>query len=100
MGLIKKINLHTMRLLIKPPQGIANETMMSHHFQRFAINQPEILAQAATLFKDEETPFTSLLAGRGNVTGGKDILSRGYRVVGSREVRWPIEGLKNRAGIS
>ena len=44
-----------MRLLIRPPQGIANETMMSHHFQRLAINQPEILAQAATLFKDEET---------------------------------------------
>jgi hypothetical protein len=87
-----------MRLMIKPPQGIANETMMSYHFSRFAINQPEILAQAATLFKDESTPFSSLLAGRGSIAGTKDLLNKGYKQVGSREVRWSIEGLNNRIG--
>ena len=87
-----------MRIVQRPPQGFTNETTMSYHFGRFAINQPEILAQAATLFKEDETPLTSLLASRGNMAGPRDILQKGYHVIGSREVKWHMEGLKNRIG--
>lgn len=86
-----------MRRLNAPPQGIANETMMSHHFSRFALNQPEVLAQAATLYRNESSAFTSLLADRGMIAGPmSDLKSKGYTMVGSKRVRWHIEGLNNR----
>lgn len=80
-----------------PPQGISNETMMSHHFTRFALNQPEVLAQAATLYRSEKSAFTSLLADRKMIVGPlADLKSKGYTRVGSKTVRWAIAGLKNR----
>lgn len=85
--------------IINRPQGISNETIQSKHFARFAMSRPEVLAQVATLWRDETTAFSSIFADRGMTVGDySSATSKGYKVVGSREVRWAVEGLRNRIG--
>jgi hypothetical protein len=88
--------------VITGPQSFANETTTSNHLSRFAVNRPELLANVATLFKNDITPLTSLLMQRGNNFSG-DIFSqaakdRGYTAVGSREIRWNVKGIDTRVG--
>ena len=87
-----------MRILPGPPQGFANETTTSDHLFRYAVNQPEFLAHIPSMYK-AETPLTSLLARRGNLFGSNDfskIAEKGYTRVGSREIKWSVEGVENR----
>ena len=91
-----------MRFLTNPPQGYANETTTSNHLLTYAVNQPEFLANVASLWRKEHAPFSSLLAQRGNVLGNsvfeKVGSEKGYTRVGSREVRWNVKGMENRVG--
>ena len=51
-----------MKFLTNPPQGYANETTTSNHLLTYAVNQPEFLANVASLWRKEHAPFSSLLA--------------------------------------
>jgi len=87
-----------MRILPGPPQGYANETTTSNHLIRHAVNMPTFLAKVPALHP-EETPFTSLLSKRGNIFGSNDwtkVAEKGYKQVGSKEVRWSIKGSNKR----
>lgn len=90
-----------MRFLQTPPQGFSNETTTANHMLTYAINRPEYLATIATLYK-EVAPFSSLLADRGQILKGSAFAkvgdAKGYRRVGSREIRWAVEGMENRVG--
>lgn len=86
---------------VTPPQGFSNETTTSNHLMRYAINEPEILAGMAELFKNDTSPLTALLSAKGKVFSSKNIFSeaardKGYTAVGSREVRWRVKGNSNR----
>lgn len=91
--------------LVRPgaPEYFANETVQSNHFIKFAMSQPAFLAQSMTLFRDN-APLQSMLADRNYIgTDGdyRNISKRGkfsYTKIGSREVRWPVESLKNKLG--
>jgi hypothetical protein len=91
-----------MRIVPGPAQGFANETTTANHMLTYAINKPEYLSTIATLFRKEYSPFTSLLADRKQVLGNSVFAkagdAKGYRRVGSREIRWIIKGQKNRLG--
>ncbi len=90
-----------MRILQTPPQGFANETTTANHMLTYAINKPEYLATIASLYK-ETAPFSSLLAQRGQILKGSTFAkvgdAKGYRRIGSREIRWAVKGFKNRVG--
>ena len=54
-----------MRILPGHPQEFANQTPTSHELVKFMISEPEILPMVMTLWRGEDTPFSSLLADRG-----------------------------------
>lgn len=93
-----------MRIIPGTPNGFANKTPQSHHFFKYAVSQPEVLAQSMTAYR-ANTPLQSFLADSGyvGVEGGKNsIFDRGkysYKKINSREIRWPVETAKNRKGI-
>lgn len=91
-----------MRILPGHPKEFANETPTSHHLMRYAVSNPEILPQVATLFKSEHTAFSSLLAERGLTSGNlyndMNPRSKSYKTVGNTKVMWPVKGMKTRLG--
>ena len=80
---------------------IANETVMSNHLLQVALAEPEVIPQFATLFENETTAFTSLLAKKGLTSKGlfANLSNENYRVVGNRKVMWPVKGLDRRKGV-
>lgn len=89
-----------MRVIPGNPREFANETPTSHHFGKFAISQPEIMSQTATLFKGQGATFTAFLAAKGFVVS--DITKKaggvGYKQVGNRKIMWKVRGLDDRKG--
>lgn len=89
-----------MRILPGRPADISNETLMEHQLMRASIANPEYLIQTATLWRDEGTQLTSLLADRGMYTSGiqknfngesTDPRKRRYRTVGNRRLMWDLK---------
>ena len=82
-------------------RGFANETVMSNHLLTAAIAEPEIMPQIATLWKNEYTAFSSLLANKGLTSRGlyAGLTNESYRVVGNRKVMWPVKGITRRKGV-
>jgi len=92
-----------MRILPGQPATVSNESITSRHLMQFAVSKPEILPQVATLFKNEQSALTSMLASRnlisGNLYDPTNKKSRKYRTVGNRQVKWRQRGLENRKGV-
>lgn len=95
-----------MRLLNHQPAEISNETITSHHLYNFALSNPEVLDQVATLWRNDSkapTVFTSLLADRGLSSGDlfntQNPKSKSFKVVGNRKVTWKVEGFDQRKGV-
>ncbi len=84
------------------PKELANQTLTSRELMKYAIAEPEFLPQVATLFSNQYTAFTSLLANKGLISGNlysdANPKSKNYRVVGNRKVMWPVSGQKLRKG--
>lgn len=82
-----------MRILPGQPQEFANQTPTSHELVKFAVSEPEILPYIATLWRGEDTPFSSLLADRGLTSKGlfTGMNNKNYRVVGSNQVMYRIQ---------
>ena len=93
-----------MRILPGRPKQFANETPTSHHLMQYAISEPAVLPQVATLFRSDDTAFSSILADRGltsgNLYNGLDAASTGgYKVVGNTKIQWKVRGLKDRKNV-
>lgn len=89
-----------MRILPGTPKEFANETPTSKHMSKYMISAPEILPQITTLFDQNISAFSSLLARR-NMFSGKlaDPLNpknAKYKVVGNRKVMWKVKGYPDR----
>lgn len=89
-----------MRILPGTPKEFANETPTSKHMSQYLISAPEILPQITTLFDQNISAFSSLLARR-NMFSGKlaDPLnpkSARYKIVGNRKVMWKVKGYPDR----
>ena len=88
-----------MRILPGTPKEFANETPSTLHMGKFLISNPEILPHVTTLFEQDDTAFTSLLARR-NMIAGKiglgDPSTARYKIVGNRKVVWNVKGYPER----
>lgn len=82
-----------MRILPGHPQEFANQTPTSHELIKFMIAEPEILPMVMTLWRGEDTPFSSLLADRGLTSKGlfTGLENKNYRIVGSNQVMYRIQ---------
>lgn len=89
-----------MRFVNGHPKELANQTLTSRELMKYAISAPEILPYVATLFANQHTSFSSLLAQKGLVSGNlyseTNPKSKNYRVVGNRKVMWKVAGQKIR----
>lgn len=82
-------------------QQFANESVMERHLMQGLLSKPDILPFVATLFQNEDTAFSSLLANKGLTSKGlyTGMQSKEWRVVGNRKVMFPIKGIDRRKGI-
>jgi hypothetical protein len=69
---------------------------------KYAISNPEILHQLATLWQSKYTPLSSILAKKGLTSGdlfsNANPKSKNYTVVGNRIVKFPVKTNPNRKG--
>lgn len=89
-----------MKFLNGHPKELANQSLDSRALMNYAISAPEILPYVATLFANQHTSFSSLLASKGLVSGNlyseANPKSKNYRIVGNRKVMWRVQGQKLR----
>ena len=72
---------------------IANESISSFHLIQQMVNEPDTIPTIFSLYKDRETPLSSILNMKGMKTKGlmENMMQGKYRVVGSNHVQYAIE---------
>lgn len=81
-------------------QQFSNESIMERHLMNGLVSEPDILPFIATIFQNDETAFSSLLANKGLTSKGlyTGIDSKAWKTVGNRKVMFPIKGIDRRKG--
>jgi len=87
-----------MRYLPGQPRDIANESISSHSLMDAAVANADILPTVFELWKEEESPLTSLLNVKGMKTTGlfDGMVNKNYRVVKSNHVQYAIKSSDKR----
>lgn len=89
-----------MRILPGTPKEFANETPTSKHMSKYLISAPELLPSVMTLFDEQISAFTSLLARRnmfsGSLANPLNPKNKNYKIVGNRKVMWNVKGYPER----
>lgn len=82
-----------MRLLPGQPLDVAGESISSYSLIRAAVNNPDVLPRVWEVFREEETPLSGILAGKGMTSKGlfDGMSTNKYRVVKSNHVMYPIK---------